>query len=98
MSSLYEAAILNAWRQNGDEISFAAAKQIYSEIYFEKQKQKYPLDFMSKVLKDLQKTAANYNLNYDTRRHAERKYDKYVAMSTNEEQLASYLSDTVIHL
>ncbi len=93
MSSLYEAAILNAWRQNGDEISFAQAKQIYFEIYFEKQKNSYAKDFMTNILADLKKVMGNYNLYYDVRRRAERSYDEYIAFNDDNERLKSYLFD-----
>ena len=91
MSSLYEAAILIAWRQNGDEISFAQAKQIYFEIYFEQKKNSYAKDFMTNILADLKKVMGNYNLYYDVRRRAERSYDEYIAFNDDNERLKSYL-------
>jgi hypothetical protein len=91
MSSLYEAAILNAWRRNNDIIDFDHAKNVYFEIYFEKHKSRYSKDFLTNMLENLKKTFKNYNLNYDTRRIAEVKYEQYTSFNTDEERLKSYL-------
>jgi hypothetical protein len=92
MSSLYEAAILNAWRHNNDEISLQAAKDVYFEIYFEKNIAKFTSQFEN-VLENLKRISKNYNLYYDTRRQAERDYDKYTAIATQSERVKAYAYD-----
>ncbi len=92
MSSLYEAVILNAWRRNNDEISLQVAKDIYFDIYFEKNIAKFTSQFEN-VLENLKSISRNYNLYYDTRRQAERDYDKYTAIATQSERVKAYAYD-----
>ncbi len=92
MSSLYEAAILNAWRQNNDEISLQTAKDIYFDIYFEKNITKFANQFEN-VLENLKRISRNYNLYYDSRRQAERDYDKYTSFATQNERIKAYAYD-----